>query len=580
VLVGDFRQLPPIVQSNEKSTVKWLGRDIFEVSGLKDAYECKNPPDYFIALRQQRRMLPEIAEVANQFYDGFLETPAETRGDFSCFREWFALDWGYDSPVLLVDTGPIDAWVTSVVRGGRSSRLNFLSATVTVDLAEQLLRKDRPTPEVGSSNRILLVSPYRPHAKLVSVMLGENSSLRDEVIAGTAHSFQGSEADVVIFDLVVDEPHFRVNLFMPSLDDSLKGLMNVALTRAKFRLIVVGDFAYCSSHAKKAFLGRKLIPFLQHRFPCVSASDVVPNGLAARAAKAQMAMLGGNIEPNSKRIVVTQRDFYRVLSGDLASARTRVIIYSPFMTQDRISMLRPQLAAATERGVAVTVITKSHQERRDSEMNQIRRLEAELSDIGAIVMHKLRMHEKLVFIDDCVTWNGSLNPLSFSNTQEVMERRCSRTVMTEYFKALRLDELLAVSGTNACMCPICGSELMAAEGADQPYYWRCVNDDCYARSIDQPYPSDGVLSCHRCGEPVEFGYWGESPCWRCTSNSRHRQKVFKSHLRLPKMAGLIPTSERRKVCQIFGISSTDVYAHTQAFASMGRAEQGELFEGR
>jgi hypothetical protein len=39
VLVGDFRQLPPIVLSAKESTHKWLGRDVFEASGLQEAWE-------------------------------------------------------------------------------------------------------------------------------------------------------------------------------------------------------------------------------------------------------------------------------------------------------------------------------------------------------------------------------------------------------------------------------------------------------------------------------------------------------------------------------------------------------------
>ena len=180
-------------------------------------------------------------------------------------------------------------------------------------------------------------------------------------------------------------------------------------------------------------------------------------------------------------------------------------------------------------------------------------MEQQPSEIGVVVMHKMRMHEKLVFIDDDITWSGSLNPLSFSNTQEVMERRKSKCVLDDYFQILRIQELLAVQGNAESRCPICDSEMIVAEGPDQPYYWRCVNDDFYARGIDQPYPLDGVLTCGNCGAHVEFGYWGDYPHWRCTKNNRHRQKIFKSHLRLPRMAALVPKSERRRICDLFGI---------------------------
>lgn len=581
VIVGDFKQLPPIVLSNSELAQKWLGRNIFEVSGLKQKWNKKDYPPHFVLLDEQRRMLPAIADVANLFYDGLLRnayTAPEQYKDFDSFTEWYAKDWLHDNPVVLVDTGPLHAWVTSVVKGGNSSRLNFLSATVAVDISEQLLSPDRQKRSEGASKRILIVAPYRAHAKLVSVLLKDFTNLQDEVVAGTAHSFQGSEADVVIFDMVADEPHFRVNLFMSSLDEELKCLLNVALTRAKFRLIILGDFDYCGACGKKAFLGRTLIPFLLKRFPRIDARKIVPDGLAARAAKAQMSMLGGEIDPNAERIVVTQEDFYRLLSSDLGNAKHRVIIYSPFVTSDRLSFLLPQLLAAIERGVQIYVITKALSERSKSEQPMIRKFEKQLSEIGTVVIHKLRMHEKLVFIDEDITWSGSLNPLSFSNTQEIMERRKSKAILKDYFQILRLQKLLAVQGTPEAKCPICGDEIIAAEGADQPYYWRCKNDECYTRSIDQPYPYNGILTCGNCHSAVEYGYWGDYPHWRCIANNRHRQKIFKSHLRLPKMAALVPRGARKKLCRLLQIDDFDDYVLSSEPVQNIIPEQTRLFD--
>lgn len=580
VIVGDFKQLPPIVLSNNDLTKKWLGRDIFEASGIKAKWSQKEAPPYFVPLLVQRRMLPEIAEVANLFYDKQLVnafTTPEQYKDYDKFKEWYAKDWKYDNPIILVDTAPLNAWVTSVVKSGNSSRLNFLSATVAVDIAEQLLSPDRPPRMEGAPTRILIVSPYRAHARLVTLLLKDSAKLQDEVIAGTAHSFQGAEADVVIFDTVVDEPHFRVNLFMPMLDEDLKCLLNVALTRAKFRLFIIGDFDYCQKQGRKAFLGKTLIPTLLERFPRIDARDIVPEGLAARSAKTQIATIGGKIDPDSERIVVAPKEFYRILSSDAEAAKRRIIIYSPFVTTDRVSFLLPQLQAAVERGVKVYVITKALSERSRAELPTIRMIEAQLEKVGVAVIHKLRMHEKLVFIDDDVTWSGSLNPLSFSNTQEIMERRKSEAVQKDYSKILRLDELISIHGEPESKCPICGAEMIAAEGADQPYYWRCVSDECFTRGIDQSYPRDGVLTCGNCNSPVQFGYWGDCPHWRCTSNNRHRQKIFKSHLRLPKMAELVPHSERKALCEWFNIDSLDDYLWGGPPSRGAGPVQGSLF---
>jgi hypothetical protein len=89
------------------------------------------------------------------------------------------------------------------------------------------------------------------------------------------------------------------------------------------------------------------------------------------------------------------------------------------------------------------------------------------------------MHEKLVFIDDAILWSGSLNSLSFSDTQEVMERRVSPDVVKDYTRVLQLDTLLAAHEQREDVCPVCGGELVPAEARNgDPFYWRCLKPDC------------------------------------------------------------------------------------------------------
>lgn len=102
-------------------------------------------------------------------------------------------------------------------RGG--SRLNFLSATVSVDVAEQLLLAGRPELPLSERPRILIASPDRPQTKLVKLLI-KDQGLDREVEPGTAHTFHGTEAPVVIFDLVLDEPHRQAGLFDPRPNDA------------------------------------------------------------------------------------------------------------------------------------------------------------------------------------------------------------------------------------------------------------------------------------------------------------------------------------------------------------------------
>jgi len=550
VVVGDFKQLPPIVLSESELAKKWLGRDIFEVAELTDPLTA---PPHFIALRTQYRMHPQISAIPNELiYGGGLNDGANTNDD-DYLATWYQHSWGHDHPVLLVDTGPVHAWVTSVSRGARSSRLNFLSATICVDLAEQLLRDDRKELKPDEQRRILIISPYRPHAQLLDLLIREQK-LSDDVTAGTVHSFQGSEADVVILDLVNDEPHWRVAMFIPDFDETTRRLLNVALTRARHRLIVVGDFDYISKHARKAFVGSKLIPFLRDRYPVINPLDVLPEGLTARAAKAQAAGFGGTVEPDHDRLVVTQDHFFQFLSGDLSRAQNRVVIFSPFITQDRLSLIAPQIQAAVDRNVRVYVVTKARSDRKKTELSTYRYLEQALEDWGIVVVHKRGMHEKLVFVDDNILWSGSLNPLSYSSTQEIMERRANTAVVENYAGTLRLDDLLSEYDGGQPKCPICKLEIVASEGNKEPFYWLCTNTDCeYARSVDEPPLEGDIITCRNCGAPVEYAERAGKPVWKCTENGRHWRKLARTHLMLPGMRKTVPKDDLGLLMRRFGL---------------------------
>ena len=140
-----------------------------------------------------------------------------------------------------------------------------------------------------------------------------------------------------------------------------------------------------------------------------------------------------------------------------------------------------------------------------------------------------------------------------------MERRASERVVADYVRALRMDQLLSLAESADRACPICGTDLAMAEGPKEPY-WRCPNNDCdYTRNIGQPAPRDGLIICANAGsrQAGEVRILGRrAPRWRCTVNHRHRQRIAKSHLKLPKMRALVPANELRKLDKRFGFESS------------------------
>jgi len=582
VVVGDFKQLPPIVVSKHDLAQKWLGRDIFHVADLTNP---ETAPEYFVTLRRQYRMHPQVSRVANTFfYDGLLEDDKKVSDANSerTLNEWYNASWGHDEPVLLVDTGSLGAWVTSVPRRRNSSRLNFMSATVCVDIVQQLLRNDRPQLLEGERPRILMVCPYHAHAQLLTLLFREHNLGPDgkrDVLAGTVHSFQGSEADVVILDLVNDEPHWRVRMFNPKYDRGVKRLLNVAVTRARRRLIVVGNFDYIASKAKKAFLGRELIPFLRKHYPCVDACELVPAGLAARTAEGQILAFGEDVDLSAEHIIGKGERFDALFIRDLDAARSRIVIYATLLTSHRLGIIGPHMQAAVERGVQVYVITRAWSDRKKRELSQYARLEDKLWKLGVHVLHKRGMHEKLIFIDEDIVWTDSLNPLSFTGeSQETFERRKSRRIFQAYVKLQRLEALITGYDRGTPTCPICGHEKVVSEGKGRakfdPWYWRCENPDCgYQHGIDEPPLEGDVIKCRTCGGDVEYGKWGGKPSWRCLQNRRHRQRIQPAHLRLPKMRALIPSRELRRLDDEFHLPA-------QHKRRTGRGHQTVLFDDK
>lgn len=546
VVVGDFKQLPPISHSDDPIAEKWLASDIFEVSGIRHEYESGGEPVEFSALNTQYRMHSQISSIANDLiYGGTLTNGPSVDVDHQ-LDEWFNREWGGDAPVVFVDTSPLNAWVTYAGKGARSSRLNFLSAVLCTAIAERMMLDTRPDYAPGEPPRILVGSPYRPHADLLNVLLRE-SCISDEVSAGTAHTFQGCEADVVLFDLVNDEPHWRVGLFWDELDESNRKLLAVALTRARKRLVLVGNYEYNKRKAKKAFLGQ-LLEMFDGTFPIIPADDLLSKELLTKASEAGQALSASQmVDEGFEHVVMTEQDVFPSLMRDLEGATEEVVIYSPFLTENRVAELQVSIRRAVANGSQVVVVTKPLSEREKSHQATAKNVEQGLRDWGVAVIHKSGMHEKIVLVDDRIIWSGSLNPLSFSNTREVMERRVSERIVDRYKRTLRTHEMIDEHARGECVCPVCDGELVPSDGKDAAFYWKCIDNGCFTRSIGQPLPKDGLLTCSTCGGDVYFGEWGGRFVWRCTSNARHRMPFSKHHLRLPKMRNQIPPSTAREI---------------------------------
>ena len=264
MIVGDFLQLPPIVMAKTDMAKKWLGRDIFYVSGAQELFKSENVenrPRNYIMLNHQFRMDEEIANIVNLYYSEYCPLRSSVNSDKKKeerkeFYKWYNYKFeqkAYTSfrrehCIHLLDTKNLNAWVTSVPTGNnKSSKLNVFSAVLSVELAFELLQnKINDAIETKSNPLILIVAPYKPHIKWIEQLIQDKyrtfgiPSDANLVQAGTIHSFQGKEADVVIFDMVIDEPHYKAGIFMnkDEINNEYQKMFNVAVSRAKQKLFL------------------------------------------------------------------------------------------------------------------------------------------------------------------------------------------------------------------------------------------------------------------------------------------------------------------------------------------------------
>ncbi|TLM69243.1 MAG: DUF559 domain-containing protein [Deltaproteobacteria bacterium] len=86
-----------------------------------------------------------------------------------------------------------------------------------------------------------VVTPFKAHAEAIQEML-EKEGLLKNILVGTAHSFQGDERDVMIFSPVVSK---GITDAAAAWVEKPPNLINVAVTRAREALFLVGDLACC-----------------------------------------------------------------------------------------------------------------------------------------------------------------------------------------------------------------------------------------------------------------------------------------------------------------------------------------------
>jgi hypothetical protein len=243
VLAGDHCQLPPTVLSQE-AAAEGFGVSLFERLMALDG------PRIARRLKVQYRMHSSIMEFpSREFYEGDLEADDSVRGHLLADLPGMAAAGKGDSPHLCAaPSGPFRQMGTVPF-----SPLEFLDTAgagfdeelepdgesrLNRQEAELVVRKVRELLEAGLAPAdMAVIAPYAAQVRLLRELLAVSGLEIDSV-----DGFQGREKEAVVISLVRSNAKGEIGF----LADVRR--MNVAMTRARRRLLIVGDSATLAGH--------------------------------------------------------------------------------------------------------------------------------------------------------------------------------------------------------------------------------------------------------------------------------------------------------------------------------------------
>ncbi|AZI27014.1 DUF2075 domain-containing protein [Pedobacter sp. G11] len=223
VLAGDHFQLAPTIKSSE------AGRNGLSKTLLEKSVSLH--PESVVLLNEQYRMHESIMGYSSQvFYNSQLHAhPAVARH----------LVFADDEPLAFIDT----AGCSFDEKLDGNSTTNPDEATFLVTHLSTLIQELESKETIVDFPSIAIVSPYKQQVRILKMLVEENELLmahQDKISVNTIDSFQGQERDIVYISLTRSNADGSIGF----LADTRR--MNVAMTRARKKLVVIGDSATLS----------------------------------------------------------------------------------------------------------------------------------------------------------------------------------------------------------------------------------------------------------------------------------------------------------------------------------------------
>ena len=227
VLAGDHCQLPPTVKS-VAALKGGLGRTLME-------RVAESQPGTVTLLNVQYRMNRRIMQFPSEWFYG-----GQVQSDRSV--EWRGI-LDYDTPMAWIDTAETGAH--EEYAGENFGRINRAEAEATVASLRQYMANIGRQRIEDEHIDVGVISPYRAQVQLLRRLIRADAALkplRPSISVGTVDGFQGQERDIIIISTVRDNDKGEIGF----LRDLRR--MNVAITRARMKVIVVGSVQTLTKH--------------------------------------------------------------------------------------------------------------------------------------------------------------------------------------------------------------------------------------------------------------------------------------------------------------------------------------------
>jgi len=226
ILGGDPMQLPPIYPEDSEKPNRWFSTNIFEMAEIKSRHD-----ERAAFLDTQYRMQNSISSLVSElFYDNELKTGTKT----------IQIPSDYKSNIIFFNcSGKVENFDGGIITEGDERRYNENHASKIAYLTvKMLVNKEYDPEDIG------IVAPYNAQIVKIKEMLEITAKEQkiefgeiDKVQVSTIHSFQGQEKKVIIVNFC------DVNV-QPTKLTAKKELINVAISRAKELLLIVGNKDY------------------------------------------------------------------------------------------------------------------------------------------------------------------------------------------------------------------------------------------------------------------------------------------------------------------------------------------------